>query len=635
MSAFRRKQKNKINLRVFQGNENLDDFFKNIPNDNILEKEKNGVVIPHLINVFRMSNPIVIVDEGHNAASDLSREMLKELNPSFVLEYTATPKNSNVLVNISANELKNENMVKLPITLKNLEHWEKVMKAGVEERSRLEDSAEKERKITGEYIRPIALIQAEQEQEDEKRIYVQKIVEYLKNDCNVLEEEIAIKTATKDEISNIDLLSDKCKIRYIITVYALKEGWDNPFPYVLISVANIESRISVEQMIGRIMRLPNQKRKKNEDLNQSYVLVSSRKYEEAASALVKGLQQHGFSSKDIIQKGKKPVEINVFPREKNFAKEKIKIPFFAIKDGKKFRKLTYYEDLIGLDFDLTKQKVKDSFDFHYNQSRKTTIDVENDKLVFSPQTKFDIKFDDAKYPTEDKRVRLINWLDKTIRRNEYSQQEKRTFLEKTIQSAEKKNHTIQELFKNMYRVKEELVKYIDDIELKKALPTFSQLVKKKMISLNSEFLDLPEKIEIGNPGEEFFNKHLYTKAGVLNSEEKKLVETIDLHKNVEWWYRSIEKDTEHGLYLQGWQRDKFYPDFIVKTKSGKYLLVEYKGENLLTNEDTKYKINLGKKWEELTPSNYLFFLVAKGKSKVTKAMGVLDIEEFGKKLDHL
>jgi type III restriction enzyme len=636
MSAFRRKQQNKKNLRVFQGNENLDDFFQNILNDDILEKASDGTIIPHLINVFRKSNPIVIVDEGHNASSDLSRDMLKELNPSFVLEYTATPKDSNVLVSVSAKELQNENMIKLPITLANLDHWEKVVKAGVAERERLEKIAKKEQKSTGEYIRPIALIQAELEIEDKKRTYVQKIIDYLKSDCDISDEEIAIKTATIDEISDIDLRSDQCKIKYILTVNALKEGWDEPFPYVLISVANIESRISVEQTIGRIMRLPNQKLKKNVELNQSFVFVSSRKYEEAASALVKGLKIHGFSSNAIIQKGKKLTEINVFYREKKFIKEKIKIPFFAIKGEKKFRKLTYYEDLIGSDFDLTKQKTKDSFDFHYDESRKQTVDVDQKgKIIWDKPKLFDIKYDDTKFPTEDKRIRLINWLDKTIRRNEYSQQEKRSFLEKNIQNVEKKKYSVQELFKNMYRVREELIKHLNEVELDKALPTFNDLVKKKKISLNSYFLDLPEKIEIGNPDDANFNKHLYTKAGILNSEEKKLAEKIDLHENVKWWYRSIEKDTEHGLYLQGWQRDKFYPDFIVKTKSGKYLLVEYKGENLLTNEDTKYKITLGKKWESLTPSNYLFYLVAKGNTPVTKGMGVLDLIEFGKKLDKL
>ena len=54
----------------------------------------------------------------------------------------------------------------------------------------------------------------------------------------------------------MDLLSPDCPIRYIITVNALKEGWDCPFAYVLATVANRTSAVDVEQILGRVLRLP-------------------------------------------------------------------------------------------------------------------------------------------------------------------------------------------------------------------------------------------------------------------------------------------------------------------------------------------------------------------------------------------
>ena len=48
-------------------------------------------------------------------------------------------------------------------------------------------------------------------------------------DCAIPKKEIAIKTGDKDELKNVDLLFPDCPIRYIITVNALKEGWDYPF----------------------------------------------------------------------------------------------------------------------------------------------------------------------------------------------------------------------------------------------------------------------------------------------------------------------------------------------------------------------------------------------------------------------
>ena len=43
-----------------------------------------------LIQVLRYLSPVTVVDESHNAGSTLSVAMLNNLNPSFILELTAT-----------------------------------------------------------------------------------------------------------------------------------------------------------------------------------------------------------------------------------------------------------------------------------------------------------------------------------------------------------------------------------------------------------------------------------------------------------------------------------------------------------------------------------------------------------------
>lgn len=156
---------------------------------------------------------------------------------------------------------------------------------------------------------PIALLQAEQEKEDEEKIYVEKVKAFLLEEMKIPEEQIAIKTSKNDEIKGVDLLSPKCSIRYIITVNALKEGWDCPFAYVLISVANIGSKIAVEQTMGRILRLPQAKDKKNLDLNYSFVYTSSESFSKASSGIITGLEANGYSRADLREnKGKIVVE---------------------------------------------------------------------------------------------------------------------------------------------------------------------------------------------------------------------------------------------------------------------------------------------------------------------------------------
>ncbi|PIZ77344.1 MAG: hypothetical protein COY04_00245 [Parcubacteria group bacterium CG_4_10_14_0_2_um_filter_7_35_8] len=80
-------------------------------------------------------------------------------------------------------------------------------------------------------------------------------------------------------------------------------------------------------------------------------------------------------------------------------------------------------------------------------------------------------------------------------------------------------------------------------------------------------------------------------------------EKLNALENVYWWFRNPEMS---GFYIQGWIKHKFYPDFIVKTKGGNYIVLEYKGEHLATGEDSDYKKAIGAEWEKLSGGGYYF-----------------------------
>ena len=109
--SFRKKSKEFY--KVFQENGQLDKFVAEFKNSEELLPDAE---INSLIQVIRHYNPIVIVDESHHAKTNLSLEMLKNFNPSFILELTATPKRtSNVISYVPARELKAEGMIKIPL----------------------------------------------------------------------------------------------------------------------------------------------------------------------------------------------------------------------------------------------------------------------------------------------------------------------------------------------------------------------------------------------------------------------------------------------------------------------------------------------------------------------------------------
>ena len=102
---------------------------------------------------------------------------------------------------------------------------------------------------------------------------------------HIAQREIVIATGDQRGLDGIDLFDRACEVRFVITVEALKEGWDCSFAYVLCSLQNVRSSKDVEQLLGRVLRMPNARKRKSPALNRAYAHVLARSFSEAASAL--------------------------------------------------------------------------------------------------------------------------------------------------------------------------------------------------------------------------------------------------------------------------------------------------------------------------------------------------------------
>lgn len=294
-NSLRINKANKEDRKIYQENGALESFVDTIIDEEVVLE---GTDRTALINVIRSLNPVVIVDESHNAESDLSVEMLNNLNPSLVLDLTATPKsNSNIISFVNAVELKKEHMVKLPVIVYNHNRKEEVISSALHLQRQLELLAQEEEKQKGKYIRPIILFQAQSNIKGKDNTTFQNIKEKLIR-LGIPEEQIKIKVSGIDELKGIDLTSKECPVRYIITINALKEGWDCPNAYILASLADKTSAVDVEQILGRILRQPYVTQHSQTLLNLSFVLTASAKFKETLDKIVKGLQDSGFSKDD-------------------------------------------------------------------------------------------------------------------------------------------------------------------------------------------------------------------------------------------------------------------------------------------------------------------------------------------------
>lgn len=593
LDAFRKEKSLQKKYKVYQENGALLSHFENLEDSDILEKDKQGTIINSLANVVRISNPLIVVDEGHKTKTILSIEFLKELNPSFLIEYTATPRaGSNVLVDTSPSDLKEEDMVKIPIVLESANQWAVSLSRGIDKRKELEREA---KKLKEEYIRPIALIQAQPKSKTSKNVTVEQIKEYLIN-AKIPEEEIAIKTSERNDLEGVNLFSKKCKIRYIITVSALAEGWDCSFAYVLISVANIGAKIAVEQIIGRIIRMPDAKRKKIEGLNDCYIFTSARNFNEAATQIIAGLENNGFTKFDLINAAQKDQKYELEIERainKDFA-----VPMMSFNNDK-----LSFEDLIGNDFKLSKQNPEFDFKIHYDNDGRAIIDIKEDsKWVKGAQQTLKLTYKDKNFSKEE----LIQWLDKKLRFALLDKKDKVAFIKGAI-DYQLKNKSLSELSVNRYVLLERLDEVINEILEKYAKEKFNQSIKAKKISTKN-FDPFPKTIILSQPIPQEFNKNYYKKIDKLNKEELSFVGRLDLDTlpSIKFWLRNREK--KNPFYIQGWKRNKFYPDFVAVTKKGNILALEWKGEDRVSSKDTEYKIEIGDIWQKLGKRKLYFFL---------------------------
>ncbi len=273
--AAANRNKDEDFLKINQDSGGYQSFFPDrdseIGNANMLKnhpslKRECGYIRHSLANVFRINRPVVILDEAHKAYGRNQQKfsgMINTLSPEMVLETSATPNPgmSNLLVDVSGNDLWKEEMIKMPIELKvqNDFDWHGVLDNVHDHLARLEQDAVSQQPTTGRYVRPIALVRVERtgkKQDNGKHIHANDVRKYLIKKHAVPPSHIAIQSSEQNDLEDVKLMSETEQIRWIITKDAIKEGWDCPFAYILAILDNIKAKTAVTQLLGRVLRQP-------------------------------------------------------------------------------------------------------------------------------------------------------------------------------------------------------------------------------------------------------------------------------------------------------------------------------------------------------------------------------------------
>ncbi len=640
-------RQNKETLKVFRDAGGYTDFFPaedNYPaQEELLNKitnldcfgEKEEVfqrqIKTSLGNTLKVLKPLVVIDEGHRAYGENARNTVRNFNPSFILELSATPpEGSNELVKITGRELHEEEMIKLDIHLINKTSldWKNTMLASFEKQNQLEKLAKEYEENTGEYIRPICLIQVERTGKDQLSadfIHAEHVKEFLINQCNIPENYIAIKSSEKDDIEGIDLFSKSCDIRYIITKQALQEGWDCSFAYILTILTNPGSATGITQLVGRILRQPKAIKTKVKELDECYIFT----FKPNASTLVReiknGLEDEGLgdiAGRLVNDEGGEGIdslkdrEIQYRPGFKKF-EGKIYLPKFIIQEKESWRDLIFEVDILS-EIDWTKIDISEiavrTLTDKKSKEQELTLGLSKEEKELLEETgrletKGTLEIDEAFLARQISEIVPNPWICYNLG-------------EKAIELLSKKNDR-ETIASNFVFIIEELKKILDKQKNIFAENVFKKLVNEKqlhffLISDKGGFV-LPSRIKVKSNKQLIRSDNMpiqkslfdYVPEENINELEKSVAIYLDEQEKLLWWYRNMSRQDYH---IQGWKKNKIYPDFVAanksKTKQEDYdtvFVLETKGIHL-KNEDTKYKqdvftlcneLGAKKAWKEL------------------------------------
>lgn len=578
-------------------------------------------------NALRLIRPVVIMDEGQKAVSDLAFATLYGFNPCFVLELSATPKDvaatggknprrarpANVLVEVKGVDLDREGMIKMPLNLDPREgtDWRNTLAVALDRLNKLDADARRLQGEQGRYIRPIMLVQAERtgsDQRDGAHIHALDVKDWLRT-AGLDETEIAVKTADTNDLAapeNLDLLDPANRVRAIITKQALQEGWDCPFAYVLCALSASSNLSAMTQLVGRILRQPQAQKTGIATLDECYVITHHADTADVVAAIKKGLEEDGLGDlvKEIRPSGSSnDIGPRKIKRRNKFIKTDIYLPQVLHVAGEDIRPLDYEQDILfgvdwsGLNVAELVKKLPDNMQCAERQMQRIHLADKGDERIVSEvvgTTSEALRFDPA-YA-----VRIISdivpnaWIAREIVGNVEAGLRARGFDDA-------------KLGESAGLIVEELRKWLDKERDIKSEARFREDVAEGSIQFrlrtDGRNWKMPSETETFEPegAEQLVGKN----GGALerslfspiyksdfNNDERDIAVYLDGEQALHWWHRNVARS---HYSVQGWRREKIYPDFIFAVQHGeskesnRVMVLEMKGEHLSGNPDTEYK----------------------------------------------
>lgn len=252
---------------------------------NNLMKDQEGMNFIDVIEKTKQNGTrvILVIDESHIGASQKARiqEFINTIIiPNIVLEMSATPLNNHIDVEIEAQKVVDEGMIKEDVIVnQGINKEDKTLAEQDSELLVLQKGYDKRQEIVDEYnklniaVNPLVLIQIPNVDEGEAKKLV--IKDFLR-EKGITEDNGKLKFWCDDK-GNFDKKAIKQNndiTEYLVFKTAVATGWDCPRAHILIKFRDGKSETFETQTIGRILRTAEAKSYDNYLLDNAYIFTN-------------------------------------------------------------------------------------------------------------------------------------------------------------------------------------------------------------------------------------------------------------------------------------------------------------------------------------------------------------------------
>ena len=252
---------------------------------NNLMKDQEGMNFIDVIEKTKQNGTrvILVIDESHIGASQKARiqEFINTIIiPNIVLEMSATPLNNHIDVEIEAQKVVDEGMIKEDVIVnQGINKEDKTLAEQDSELLVLQKGYDKRQEIVEEYnklniaVNPLVLIQIPNVDEGEAKKLV--IKDFLR-EKGITEDNGKLKFWCDDK-GNFDKKAIKKNndiTEYLVFKTAVATGWDCPRAHILIKFRDGKSETFETQTIGRILRTAEAKSYDNYLLDNAYIFTN-------------------------------------------------------------------------------------------------------------------------------------------------------------------------------------------------------------------------------------------------------------------------------------------------------------------------------------------------------------------------